>query len=375
MTMLSVLDEAAATPLVRLTAPAAHPAETFVPDEPPALSSSRRADGWSAANQRAFLEAIAEGHGVDAACGRVGLSVTSAYAFRRTAKGAAFALGWRAATLLARECVAETLLVRALEGQVDTVVRPDGSTYTRHRHDNRLALSLLARLDRQAEAMPDADARAARLVAGEFDAFLALVGRDEGAARAGLFVAARGQVRDDRDLAPLYALAAADRLVRTGVATASDVAVADLDPHERAGWTAEQWCRAEAAGLLALAPEPPAPEKTAPAVQHSQRWDDFDLAELEPDPALDPDNPVWWCEESDAWRTSFPPPPDFAGFEDGRFGDDGYSRALSDAEEAILDGWHAADTAEDRAKGLAARAVFFGLAEAEAVPEAETGPS
>ena len=86
----------------------------------PTETTSRRADGWSAANQRAFLEAIAEGHGVDAACARVRLSATSAYAFRRTAKGAAFALGWRAASLVAREVVAETLLVRALDGQTDT---------------------------------------------------------------------------------------------------------------------------------------------------------------------------------------------------------------------------------------------------------------
>jgi len=122
-------------------------AATFLPeDDSPYVS--RRASGWSAPAQRAFLEAIAEGHGVDVACSRVGLSVASAYAFRRSAKGAPFALGWRAATLLARDCVAETLMVRALEGQVDTFMRPDGTAVTRHRHDNNLAVSLLRRLDR-----------------------------------------------------------------------------------------------------------------------------------------------------------------------------------------------------------------------------------
>ena len=238
------------------------PHETFLPEsDDEDLSAprgdgpfSRRLDGWSAAHQRRFLEAIGEGHGVEAACRCVGLSATSAYAFRRTAKGAAFALGWRAASLVAREAIAETLLVRALEGQVDTYVRADGTSVTRHRHDNRLAMSLLARLDRQVEAAPDADVRAAKLVAQDFPAFLDLVTRDEGPARAGLFLARRagGLLGDDladdaenaSDLAPIYALAIADRLVRTGVATAGEVPVDDLDPTARDGWTAEQWQRA-----------------------------------------------------------------------------------------------------------------------------------
>ncbi|MEG8052627.1 hypothetical protein QP185_04095 [Sphingomonas aerolata] len=145
---------------------------------PGAACGSRRQDGWSAANQRRFLEALAEGHGVDVAARRVGLSATSAYAFRRTAKGAVFALGWRAAALVARDSIAETLLVRALEGTVDTIVRGE-TVITRHKYDNRLGLALLARLDRQAESAPDADAKAARLVAQEFDAYLDLVGRDQ----------------------------------------------------------------------------------------------------------------------------------------------------------------------------------------------------
>lgn len=319
------------TPMEGITAPARRAAtppppptpstvtETFLPEHP--LLSSRRQDGWSAAAQRSFLEAIAEGHGVEVACARVGLSAASAYAYRRTAKGAAFALGWRAATLVARDAIAEPLLVRALQGQVDTVVRGE-TVVTRHRHDNRLAMSLLARLDRQVEAAPDPDVKAARLVAQEFDAFLDLVARDEGPARAGLFLARRcgtllgpGATDDDTvaDLAPIYALAAADRLHRTGVATAGEVAVADLDPRRRADWTGEQWARAEAAGIVALAPPPepepappPAPEtspETASAPQHSQHSPNDD------DDDDDLFAPVWWNDEVEEWRTRFPPPP------------------------------------------------------------------
>ncbi|WP_288459944.1 hypothetical protein [uncultured Sphingomonas sp.] len=345
----------------------------------PAPTPPRRADGWSAANQRLFLAAIAEGHGVDTACAQVGLSATSAYAFRRSAKGAAFALGWRAATLVARDVVADTLMVRALHGQVDTYTRADGVTVTRHRHDNRLAMTLLARLDRQVESAPDADVRAARLVAQEFDAFLDLVDGGGGPAQAGLFLARRhaglgdllDAAADDRapahDLAPLFALAAADRLARTGHATAQEVPVADLDPAQRASWTAEQWARAEAAGLLRLAPPPhdaPPPANGAPASQHSQH-------SPAPSPNAPPppeSAPVWWCDVADAWRTSFPPPPGFMGEEEGEPTHLDYERALTAQEAAAMGPGPDHRDAPAMAALAAARDAWFALAAPGARP-------
>ncbi|MEG8039455.1 hypothetical protein QP166_08895 [Sphingomonas sp. LR60] len=330
------------TPMEGITAPARR-ATTPPPvlPAPAETTQSRRHDGWSATNQRAFLEAIAEGHGVDAACAHVGLSATSAYAFRRTAKGAAFALGWRAASLVAREVVAETLMVRALDGHTDTYTRADGSVVTRHRHDNRLAMSLLARLDRQVEAAPDTDVKAARLVAQDFDAYLDLVPQDGGAARAGLFLAQRSGALDAdgasaTDLAPLYALAAADRFARTGHASAADVPVDDLDPTQRARWTAEQWTRAEAAGLVAFA-APSALASPPPASQHSQH-------------SAPPADPVWWDDQAQDWRTFFPPPPDFLGIEEGDPADPDYERSLTDAEEALM-----GDPPDDSDRGLVAQ--------------------
>jgi hypothetical protein len=362
-------------------APAAAPPHptTFLPDDDDAAGHvSRRRDGWSAANQRAFLEALAEGHGVDAASRRVGLSAASAYAFRRTAKGAAFALGWRAACVVARDCVAETLLVRALEGTVDTIVRGE-TVITRHRYDNRLALSLLARLDRQAETATDCDAKAARLVAQEFDAYLDLVGQDAGPARAGLFLARRagmlepgagagagagGADADAFDLAPIYALAAADRFVRTGVATAGEIDVSDLDPAARAGWTAGQWARAEAAGLIAIAAPLADADETAPEPQHCQHSRDPDLPQ------------IWQTTESNEWRTSFPPPADFDDFEQGEFGDYHYERALDPFELACMEDAHAVEVERRRREEGAERDAFFteileSIEEAEAAEAAE----
>jgi hypothetical protein len=302
--------------------------------EETSLLSSRRQDGWSAANQRLFLEAIAEGYGVEAASYRVGLSRASAYAFRRTARGAAFAIGWRAATLIARDCVADTLMVRALDGQVDTYERADGTTVTRHRHDNRLAMSLLARLDRQVEIAPDADVQAARLVAQEFDAFLDLVEKDEGPARAGQFLARRSGdlsgAEHAYDLAPIHALAAADRLVHTGVATAGEVDVSDLDPADRSGWSAEQWQRAEAAGWLALAMPVPEAAKVVRVCQHCQHSHEVDAAEDDGESILPPQ--VWWYEDEGEWRTSFPPPEDFCGVAECEVGHIDYERELTPEE-------------------------------------------
>ena len=321
-------------------------------------TTSRRTDGWSAANQRAFLEAIAEGHGVDAACARVRLSATSAYAFRRTAKGAAFALGWRAASLVAREVVAETLLVRALDGQTDTYTRADGTIVTRHRHDNRLAMGLLARLDRQVESASDSDAMAARLVAQEFDAYLDLVGQDGAAARAGLFLARRSGALDPAggdapDLAPLYALAAADLFARTGHATAAEVPVDDLDPAARQHWSAAQWARAEAAGLVAFAAGTRTPG-TSDAAPHS-------ASEPQHSQHSPSDEPVWWDDDAEEWRTFFPPPDDFDGVEDDDPASPDYERSLTEAEEAMMGGPPDHHDAATVARLTIERDVYFGV--------------
>lgn len=290
-------------------------------DEARDAATPARLAGWTADRQRAFLEHLADGHTVGDACALVGLSPASAYALRRQARGQAFALGWRAALLVAREALADTFLARALNGQVDTYTRPDGAEVTRHRYDNRLGMTLLARLDRQAEGAGDADSCAARLVAGEFDAYLDCVAHDAAPARAGLFLARRTDPQHDaRDLAPILALAAADRFARTGAATALDVVTDDLDPARRAGWTADQWSRAEAAGLLAFAAAP-APAETA---SHAETVSSSQLCQ-----PVD-SGPVWWGGAE--WRTSFPPPGGFDGSENGSFGDEGYSRTLSDRE-------------------------------------------
>ena len=327
---------------------------TLDPATPEGRAALRqRQDGWLPDKQRAFLEGIARGLTVAQACRLVGMSPASAYAFRQRAAGAAFALGWRAANLLARDHVADALLARAIEGQVETLTRVDGSTVSRHRYDNRLAATMLARLDRQAEESPAADHHAARLVAQEWEAYCDGLEQDDGPLRAGLFVGLRAAADErDGDLTAMVRLARADRFRRTGAALAAEVDVADLDPARRAEWTAEQWLRAEAAGLLALAPAPdpePADDDDARGSPLCQlRSEDADAEDEVEDEYV----PVWE-EDEEVWLTSFPPPPRFDGLQEGFPGDEGYRRELTEEEAFVIK----ATLGEDRGARVRAQIV------------------
>ena len=352
------------------TADATTLAATPAEDRPACHRSTyHRTDGWTPERQRLFVEGIAGGDTVDRACARVALSPASAYAFRRRAAGAAFALAWDGARLLARETLADTLLTRALEGQEEVITRPDGSVVTRHRFDNRLATHMLHRLDRFSDASgTTAHGTAARAVAAEFDAYLDLLDADATPARAGLFVARRLSAPDARasraaDLEPVLALARADRWLAGQAATAGEVDVSDLDPATRASWTAEQWARAEAAGLLALAPAP-APARDCQLSQLPLGADAYIAPADRPEP-------VWWCERYDVWRTRFPPPDGFLGREDGSWGDPDYERELDEEEiEQIEAPLRAHDEARRVTEGQA-RDRWFAEAAAEPFEDAE----
>ncbi|MCM8729578.1 hypothetical protein ACFO8O_01160 [Hephaestia sp. GCM10023244] len=338
----------------------------------PAASDRTRCDGWTPDRQRAFLEAIAEGHNVDAAARIVGMTRQSAYALRHRAAGAAFAVGWSAATMIAREHIADTLLTRAIDGQVDTYTRADGTEITRHRYDNRLATTLLARLDRMVETAPEPEAHAARLAAREFDAYLDLIERSPGPARAALFLSGRAHDDDAPDLAAIATLARADHWLRTGAGLAADIDTADLDPAQRAGWSADQWARAEAAGLVAIAP-PPARQLCQLSPNTNEGED-----RAAPDPDAAPESPVWWCPYADDWRTRFAPPAGFDGTEDGRFGDDDYSRTLTVEEALLVETAAAIENAELCAEHAPERTTWFAALAAQIgldAPDAAGAPA
>lgn len=329
-----------------------------------------RDDGWTVERQAAFLAAVAEGATVESACRHVGLSAASAYALRHRAAGASFALGWRAANLKARDKLADLLMSRVIDGNTDTVTAPDGKVVARHRHDNRLGLAMLTRLDRLAdEDAGGSSGHAARLVAQDFEPFLEMLQVEGGPARAGLFVGLRALETADPDLAAVATLARADRFLRTGAGLAGEVEIADLDWTNRASWTAEQWQRAEAAGLLSVAApasdEPRGEEGEDGTSQQSQLLPEEEALALytgEIDRRCFPNIfPEDWDDTESRWMTSFPPPDGFDGEESGYFGDPDYRRTLSDEEMTIFKGRIETGIARMASAEAARRDAYFGL--------------
>lgn len=183
-------------------------------------TGATRVDGWTAERQILFLETLADSALVSEAAGAAGMSAAAAYALRRRPEGLAFALGWKAALLLARDPLADQLREAAAKGVETVTTREEGVTRRRSFH-NGLATSVLNRLDRQASAADD-EAATARAIASAFAGFMDLIasGGD------------RSDVADflERHPDPLE-VARARRLAREAahdIAAARDVAVAGV---------------------------------------------------------------------------------------------------------------------------------------------------
>lgn len=116
-----------------------------------------RHDGWSAADQREFIRRLALGNLVDEAAKSLGHSRQSAYALRSKPGAAEFARAWVAAQAIGR-AVTEAKRCRPgpeLEYGLETMLVP---RYYRgrligfvQRQDHRVAMRMLAELDRQIE--------------------------------------------------------------------------------------------------------------------------------------------------------------------------------------------------------------------------------
>jgi hypothetical protein len=136
-------------------------------------------------------------------------------------------------------------------------------------------------------------------------------------------------------------------------------------------WTDEQWERAVRSGLLDRLPRAAWPQSAC-----TGKEDDTDgtcqvrrlYLERHPEspagrePEAHPVDHVW--EEGGEWLTDFPPPPDFEGRENGRFGDYDYKREMTDrelkaisADEETLE----AERAEELADAQALRDRYFGF--------------
>ena len=133
-----------------------------------------RVDGWTYERQAAFLMTLSETGLVSQACAFAEMSVASAYALRREPRGAAFALGWQAAHLLARDRLEDVLLEAAITGVESVSTRVDGVARRRTLNGN-LSMAVLGRLDKRAAALDDRAISVARSIGAAFEDFIALV--------------------------------------------------------------------------------------------------------------------------------------------------------------------------------------------------------
>ena len=268
--------------------------------------------------------------------------------------GAAFRLGWDAAILIARARLADDLLARALNGH-EEVIRKDAEAgeITRHRHDNRLAMSMLSRLDRMADNPPaGSDAALARVVAQDFAAYLDMLCPEE--------------------MVPEEASAQADRLTVTPSAAPDMDEAALLDPtlSDSIENTATALSPGASAALFIAARMALHDGKNARNSAQSHPFHErcelrpplVDRATLPPDEAAARLRGAWWDEEREVLRTDYPAPPGFDGEESDEIYDiDGYERDLTPQESEAL---AALDEAQRRPYEIAAalaRDAFFGF--------------
>jgi hypothetical protein len=133
---------------------------------------------WTAANQRAFAECLAETGSITEACASVSMSRRAAYNLRNRSSGFGFRIAWDAAVILSRCVIADQLMDRALSGQWTETVKDTESGVTRRlSFDRPLGLALLSRLDKMFEFLADDQSQhmAAQIASQDFDAFLDLI--------------------------------------------------------------------------------------------------------------------------------------------------------------------------------------------------------
>ena len=241
-----------------------------------------------------FCEALAETAVVAEACEEARMGISGAYAARR--RNPVFAAAWDAALTIARERLADTLLARSMEGNIEQIYKDGELVGERHVLDNRLGLQILRRLDRLAGEFPGAGAPRKVPLCGD------RVGRGPGAAKQRSHAARDpGLRRETFD----WNLAVDSLRIGDNDGVARALALVEGDEVEEV----------EGAPNLPL---------------HHDDDEDLDLSDR-----------CWFDEDSDCWLTDFPPPAGFTGYEnrpyDERQDEQTYVRACSEEESAILE--------------------------------------
>jgi len=274
-----------------------------------------RHDGWTGEKMAIFCETLAETAVVADACEAARMGISGAYAARR--RNPVFAAAWDAALSIARERLADTLLARSMEGNIEQIYKDGELVGERHVIDNRLGLAILRRLDRLAEG--------------------------------GVTVGARdlpfsGQCRKPVPHNGSFNWEHAIDALRTGDEAAVCKALALFQGHE-----VEEV--EDPLGRLSPNDEP----------------EEIDLSDR---CWIDPD-----CDGR-VWMTVFPPPAAFTGYQTCEWGDPGkiYKRECTPEEVALLEADSKRTRDSERAEEEALRDSWFRLLRAEEIDAAGGSP-
>jgi hypothetical protein len=251
--------------------------ESNMTERPPQILPTIRHDGWTGERMAIFCEALAETAVVAEACGIAGMGISGAYAARR--RNPVFAAAWDAALTIARERLADTLLARSMEGNVEQIYRDGELVGERHVLDNRLGLAILRRLDRLAE-MGMAVSTIGQRVTLKYDPRPTPACNPQAIDWAFAIEALR--TGDDEGVAKALALVEGNK-------------VGEVE------------------------------DPLNPSNQGDDEDDGLDLSDR------------CWRDPDGVWLTDFPPPPGFDGYESGDYGSDDYERECTSEEAELLD--------------------------------------
>jgi hypothetical protein len=266
----------------------------------PSTVPAVRHDGWTGDKMATFCETLAETGVVAQACDAARMGISGAYAARR--RDPVFAGSWEAALTIARERLADTLLARSIEGNVEQIYRDGELVGERHVIDNRLGLAILRRLDRLAETGMTLSTRGERFVT---------VSRHPASAPA------------------CHPRALDWDLALTALRTGNDGAIA---------------------AALAMFRGNEVEEVEDPSVSLSDGdSDEDDLSDR------------CWCDDDGVWMTIFPPPPDFTGWQEDDPGAFGYERECTLEEAELLEANDVAAKAEERSADEDLRDSWFAM--------------
>ena len=248
----------------------------------------RRHDGWTPARKIHFLEILAATGCVADSCKAVGMSVSAAYALRDRREGRAWGIAWQAVLReRARTRLSDENLGRAMNGCVEQIVRDGVVIGERRRHDNRLSMAVLTRLDRLAERTDSEETAMLRAVSEDIEDFYDCI--EQGGDLDAFIEARRPKAPEPEDepvaLSPferefdridwVARMLGADPLSN---ADPDEIAVDDLDPARRERWSAQDWIRAERSNyrlwldVMAGTGQLPEPEKCAAQFERDRSW-------------------------------------------------------------------------------------------------------